>query len=186
MGVLFVNPPASASTNNDPAKIAHVPASDHPWIKLGADRDEAQRLAGATPEEEITSRSEAVQLASLGGSDGGSDIPAERSSLSRGAVRWGASPSCLDGRLREVIKQVASNFGPVRVNSTCRSHSHNAKVGGATHSKHLTGDAADFSVSRNKSAVLGWLRRHPSVGGLKLYAGGRGHFHIDTGPRRPW
>ena len=97
-----------------------------------------------------------------------------------------AVSSCLDSRLRQVINQVASNFGPVRVNSTCRSHSHNARVGGATRSKHLTGDAADFSVSRNKPAVLGWLQRQPSVGGLKLYAGGRGHFHIDTGPRRTW
>ena len=112
--------------------------------------------------------------------------PAKRSSLSDGAVRWGASPSCLDSRLRQVINQVASNFGPVKVNSTCRSRTHNAKVGGATRSKHLTGDAVDFSVSRNKPAVLGWLRRQPSVGGLKLYAGGRGHFHIDTGPRRTW
>ena len=84
------------------------------------------------------------------------------------------------------INQVASNFGPVKVNSTCRSRPHNAKVGGASRSKHLTGDAADFSVGRNKPAVHGWLQRQPSVGGLKLYAGGRGHFHIDTGPRRTW
>ena len=76
--------------------------------------------------------------------------------------------------------------GLVKVNSSCRGRSHSAKVGGATHSKHLTGDAADFSVGRNKPAVLGWLQRQPSVGGLKLYAGGRGHFHIDTGPRRTW
>jgi uncharacterized protein YcbK (DUF882 family) len=51
--------------------------------------------------------------------------------------------------LREVINQVAALFGPVKVNSTCRSRNHNAKVGGATRSKHLTGDAADFSVNRN-------------------------------------
>ena len=122
------------------------------------------------------------KLASLGGND---VAPAKRSS-SDGAVRWGASPACLDSRLRQVINQVASNFGPVKVNSTCRSRTHNARVGGATRSKHLTGDAVDFSVSSNKPAVLGWLRRQPSVGGLKLYAGGRGHFHIDTGQRRTW
>ena len=124
---------------------------------------------------ENTREAPGVQVASLGSGD-----PSE------GAVRWGASSSCLDSRLRQVINQVASNFGPVKVNSTCRSRTHNAKVGGATRSKHLTGDAADFSVSRNKPAVLGYLRRHPSVGGLKLYPGGRGHFHIDTGPRRTW
>ena len=129
-----------------------------------------------------TNNAPAIKLASLGGNE---VAPAKRSS-SDGAVRWGASPACLDSRLRQVINQVASNFGPVKVNSTCRSRTHNARVGGATRSKHLTGDAVDFSVSSNKPAVLGWLRRQPSVGGLKLYAGGRGHFHIDTGQRRTW
>jgi hypothetical protein len=125
-----------------------------------------------------------IQLASLGGGEIG---PSKRvrTSLSGGAVRWGASPSCLDSRLRTVINQVASIFGPVKVNSTCRSRTHNAKVGGATHSKHLTGEAADFSVRSNKRAVLAYLQKNPTVGGLKLY-GGDGHFHIDTGPRRTW
>jgi hypothetical protein len=176
IGVLFVDLPASSSANTDPAKPTYVPASG-PWIKLGADREDAQRSARATPEKII-----GVQVASLGDSDA---APAERSSIAAGSVRWGASPSCLDARLRTVIYQVAANYGPVKVNSTCRSRGHNAKVGGATRSKHLTGDAADFSISRKKTAVLGWLRRHPSVGGLKLY-GGDGHFHIDTGPRRTW
>jgi hypothetical protein len=125
-----------------------------------------------------------IQLANLGGSEIG---PSKRggSSLSGGTIRWGASPSCLNSRLRTVINEVASIFGPVKVNSTCRSRTHNAKVGGATHSKHLTGDAADFSVRSNKRGVLAYLQKNPSVGGLKLY-GGDGHFHIDTGPRRTW
>lgn len=193
MGVLFVNLPAPSSANTDPAEPTYVPASG-PWMKLGADREDAQRLARATLEKKImhqpavaepsgpSRKPRGVQVASLGGSD---TAPTERSSISAGTVRWGASPSCLDARLRTVIDQVAANFGPVKVNSTCRSRSHNARVGGATRSKHLTGAAADFSISRKKTAVLGWLRRHPSVGGLKLY-GRDGHFHIDTGPRRTW
>jgi uncharacterized protein YcbK (DUF882 family) len=81
---------------------------------------------------------------------------------------------------------VTAIFGPVKVNSTCRSRARNAKVGGATRSKHLTGDAADFSVSReSKPAVLAFLQKNRSVGGLKLYPDSKGgHFHIDTGPRR--
>jgi uncharacterized protein YcbK (DUF882 family) len=59
----------------------------------------------------------------------------------------------------------------VKVNSTCRSRTHNAKVGGATHSKHLTGDAADFSIRKNKPALLAYLQRNSAVGGLKLYPG---------------
>ena len=75
----------------------------------------------------------------------------------------------------------------MKVNSTCRSRNHNAKVGGATRSKHLTGEAADFSVSRNdKPAVLAFLQKNSSVGGLKLYSGSKGRFHLDNGPRRTW
>ena len=164
-----------------PASETVLPDTISPPTETAAERIAAPMIELAQPRPRRTRTG--IQLASLGGSDIAS---AKRSSITGGAVRWGASPSCLDSRLRQVIDQVASIFGPVKVNSTCRSHSHNAKIGGATRSQHLTGDAADFSVSRNKPAVLGWLRRQPSVGGLKLYAGGRGHFHIDTGPRRTW
>ena len=56
-------------------------------------------------------------------------------SLTGGGVRWVASASCLNGTLRSVVAQVAS-YGSVTVNSTCRSKSHNAKVGGASKSHH--------------------------------------------------
>ena len=68
----------------------------------------------------------------------------------------------------------------MRVNSTCRSHGHNARVGGAPKSYHLSGDAADFRVFGNVSATYSFLQSR--VGGLKHYGGGL--FHIDTGPRR--
>jgi uncharacterized protein YcbK (DUF882 family) len=83
-----------------------------------------------------------------------------------------------------VIYQVANSFGPVTVNSTCRSRRHNARVGGAHRSHHLNGNAVDFRVRGNNRAVLSFLRSHGSVGGLKLYRGG--FFHIDTGSRRSW
>ena len=71
--------------------------------------------------------------------------------------------------------------GPVTVNSTCRSHSHNARVGGAKQSFHLSGSAADFRIAGNPGATLAFLKAHRSVGGLKHYGGGV--FHIDAGPR---
>lgn len=128
-------------------------------------------------------RSRGVQVASLG--DTYVPKPEVGTNLAGGGVKWVASSSCLNARLRSVIHQVASAFGPVTVNSTCRSRKHNSRVGGAHHSHHLSGNAVDFRVhGRNNRAVLAYLRSHASVGGIKLYRGG--YFHIDTGSRRSW
>ena len=105
-------------------------------------------------------------------------------SLTGGKVSWSASSGCLDSGLKAVIYAVASNYGPLRVNSTCRSKGHNRAVGGAPKSKHLSGDAVDFRVFGNVRAVYAYLRDSGSVGGLKHYGGGL--FHIDNGPRRSW
>jgi len=105
-------------------------------------------------------------------------------SLTGGGVRWAASSSCLKASLRSIIYQVASRFGRVTVNSTCRSKRHNARVGGARRSQHLTGSAVDFRVHGKYGAAYAYLRSLPGVGGYKHYGGGL--FHIDTGPRRTW
>jgi Peptidase M15 len=123
-----------------------------------------------------------LRLASLGG--GFTSKPSFGPSLSGGAVRWVASSGCLNSGLRSVIASVASSFGPVTVNSTCRSRGHNARVGGARRSQHLTGNAADFRVRGNWRGVWAFLRSSSMVGGLKHYGGGL--FHIDTGARRSW
>ena len=112
-----------------------------------------------------------------------SDASAPRKSATGGGVRWAASSSCLNGSLASVISQVAS-YGSVTVSSTCRSRKHNAAVGGAHKSQHLTGNAVDFRVHGNVGAVYAYLRSSGSVGGLKHYGGGL--FHIDTGARRSW
>jgi len=112
------------------------------------------------------------------------DYKPKKQSLTGGGVKWVASSGCLDGSLKGVVYQVASNYGPVTVSSTCRSKSHNARVGGAKRSKHLTGDAVDFRVHGNVSATYAFLRSSGSVGGLKHYGGGL--FHIDNGDRRSW
>ena len=100
-----------------------------------------------------------------------------------GGIRWVASSGCLNSTLRSVVSAMVS-FGSVTVNSTCRSRSRNARVGGARHSHHLGGNAADFRVRGNVRAAHSYLRSSGSVGGLKHYGGGL--FHIDTGPRRSW
>jgi uncharacterized protein YcbK (DUF882 family) len=101
-----------------------------------------------------------------------------------GGVRWVANSGCLTSSLRSVVTSLASNYGPLTVNSTCRSRSHNRRVGGASRSYHLTGQAVDFRIHQNIGAAYASLRASGSVGGLKHYGGGL--FHIDTGPRRSW
>jgi hypothetical protein len=128
-------------------------------------------------------RVRSVRTASLGTSF--APVPSLGQSLTGGGVKWAANSGCLSASLRAVVAQVASNFGPVTVNSTCRNRRHNSRVGGARHSHHLSGNAVDFRV-RGASArsVYSFLRSHASVGGLKFYR--RGFFHIDLGPRRTW
>jgi hypothetical protein len=119
-----------------------------------------------------------------GRSNLGADLgePTTPKSLSGGAnISWLANAGCLNDHLRAVLAEVAANFGAITVNSTCRSHGHNAAVGGAAHSYHLGGNAVDFRVHSNIAAVSAFL--HTRVGGLKHSGGGL--FHIDTGPRRP-
>lgn len=124
-----------------------------------------------------------TRVASLG-RNFASPSPSKAPSLSGGSIRWLASAGCLASSLRSVLEQVAANFGPLRVNSTCRSRRHNARVGGARHSYHLSGHAVDFRISGSARGVVAFLRRNGAVGGLKHY--GHGLFHIDTGPRRSW
>jgi hypothetical protein len=139
-----------------------------------------ERVASARPK-----RAKAKRFAARGDVDY-DPRPARRSGsvAGGGGITWQASASCLDGRLASVIRSVAANCGSVRVSSTCRSRSRNARVGGARKSFHLTGDAADFRVFGPVRQVYAFLRSHGSVGGLKHYGGGL--FHIDTGPRRGW
>lgn len=115
--------------------------------------------------------------------DRNAGFSAPATSATGGGVRWLASSSCLNGTLISAISQVSS-IASVTVNSTCRSRGHNAAVGGAKHSHHLTGDAVDFRVHGNIGAVASLLRSNGSLGGVKHYGGGL--FHIDTGPRRTW
>jgi Peptidase M15 len=108
------------------------------------------------------------------------DASPPNKSATGGGVRWVASSSCLNGSLVGLVQSIAANYGPVTVSSTCRSRGHNASVGGAKRSQHLTGDAVDFRVHGNYGGV--YVRAN--AGGVHHYGGGL--FHADTGPKRTW
>ncbi|MBK9080510.1 MAG: DUF882 domain-containing protein [Hyphomicrobium sp.] len=164
---------ASKSYASKPAKKAGKVYAAKPSKKLGGYAEKT---------ETVKKKHKGVKVAALGNSYAPQE-PAKKS-LSGGGVRWVASGGCLDGGLKSVIYQVANNYGPVTVNSTCRNKGHNRAVGGAPKSKHLTGDAVDFRVHGNVRGVYAFLKSSGSVGGLKHYGGGL--FHIDNGERRSW
>lgn len=65
----------------------------------------------------------------------------------------------VDQQILPAVENVAKQFG-VQVNSGYRSPQHNAQVGGAEHSDHLTGDAVDFTGSPQQMAALqAWALR---------------------------
>jgi len=100
-------------------------------------------------------------------------------------IDWQAKKGCLAHGLVNVLEDNVSNLSPVVVRSTCRSSAHNARVGGAKRSYHLSGNAVDFRVQRDKAPrVLKALLSDARVGGYKHY--GSGKFHIDQGSRRTW
>jgi hypothetical protein len=164
------------------SRSSYIPRVARATVNEGSARP--SRL-GAPKSAETTrrSKSKGVRVASLGNTYVPEKKPA-RSLSGGGGIKWLASSGCLNGTLRGVLSQVAASFGAVTVNSTCRSRSHNARVGGASRSWHLTGDAADFRVHGNWGGASSFLRSSGSVGGFKHYGGGL--FHIDTGPRRSW
>ncbi len=159
-------------------RVASLGATE---VDSGERAPRARRAPSSASEDRPQTRR--TRVASLNASKSDADERPRRS-LSGGSVSWTADAGCLAGTLRGVIRSLASSFGPVTVNSTCRSRSRNASVGGAQKSYHLQGEAVDFRVHGNVSAVFASLRDNGSVGGLKHYGGGL--FHIDTGPRRSW
>lgn len=147
-------------------------------------RRRAWAVAQSSAEDEprpYSRRSKGRQVASLGGGDFSAPKPS-RSLSGGGNISWAANSGCLNGTLRGVVASVAANYGSVTVNSTCRSAGHNARVGGAPKSYHLTGNAVDFRVHGNIGAAASYLAS--LGGGYKHYGGGL--FHVDTGPRRPF
>ena len=89
-------------------------------------------------------------------------------------------------RLVMVLETIRSHFGTaVTINSGYRTPQYNKQVGGAAHSQHCYGTAADISVSGQKPETVAAFARSimPDWGGVGIYAK-KGFTHIDVREKR--
>lgn len=80
--------------------------------------------------------------------------------------------STVDIELIKVLEVVRTYFKkPIKINSACRCENHNIKVGGALHSKHKLGIAADIVVKDTApQLVYNFIDRYqPNKYGLGNY-----------------
>lgn len=98
--------------------------------------------------------------------------------------------ACSDGsdailvapRLVMVLQSIRSHFGqPVTINSAYRTPQKNAAVGGAAHSQHCYGTAADITVKGVSPAKVAAYARElmPDWGGVGIYDR-QGFTHVDV------
>jgi len=102
------------------------------------------------------------------------------------ACRCGCGFDTVDARTLEIVQAVRDHFGvPVTINSGCRCPAHNREIGGATHSQHLVGRAADIVVDGiAPDTVHAWIDAHFPEASLGRYAT---FTHVDSrtdGPAR--
>lgn len=97
------------------------------------------------------------------------------------------SAAPLDAGLLALLSRIEAQFGakPVIV-SGCRSPSHNAAVGGAPNSWHLSCKAADIKLPGVPAQeVRRFVLTLPERGGVGTYCG-HDALHVDIGPARQW
>ena len=94
------------------------------------------------------------------------------------ASKDGSDTILIDVKLAELLQNIREHFGkPVIINSAYRSKEHNKKVGGASNSYHLYGQAADIQIKGVSPREIAKYAESLGVKGIGLY----GTFvHVDT------
>lgn len=93
------------------------------------------------------------------------------------------STTIIDEKLVEYVQQIRDHFGkPVTITSPYRCEVHNRRVGGATKSYHMRGQAADIVVQGVPSREVAKYAESIGILGIGLYETSKdGYFtHIDT------
>ena len=110
----------------------------------------------------------------------GSTKLSEHFSVKEFACSDGSDEIRIDPNLVKYLEKIRAHFGkPVRITSGYRSPAYNAKVGGAFHSYHLRGMAADIVISGVSSKLVAQYAETVGCGGVGWYEA-RNFTHIDT------
>lgn len=94
--------------------------------------------------------------------------------------RCGCGSDSMDKTLIQTADKVRAHFGkPMEVTSGRRCASHNAKVGGVSNSRHLSGRAMDFCVvGKTAAQVLDYVKQLPEI--RYAYAIDGTYVHMDV------
>lgn len=172
-------PPASTGGAGISPLLGQLLSQTNQMVGLGASPT-LESLLSAAPSAPATSTHSPLQAA--WGTPGGATVGGKAGQGQKGLPPLSSVGGVqVDSAIAPTVAQFISRFG-VTPTSGYRSAAHNAAVGGATHSDHLSGDAVDFSGNPQALAALYAYAqgRFPYV---EPMAQAKDHVHISL--RRP-